>query len=107
MPWLSSWFSKPAVKSQGSFNSIETSTITRCSSSQADIPLPFRLEPLKSVSVYETSVAELQLQYENGTFTAVEYVQYCLERIRKVRRTTEILFAVDIYIIRLIHISKQ
>ena len=66
------------------FQSNFASSTARKSPSQESIPPPFRLEHLNSVDLYEITIPEIQQHYKLGTFTAAEYVQYCLERIRLV-----------------------
>jgi hypothetical protein len=51
---------------------------------QATVPEVFRLETLDSLNVFEITVDRLQYFYARG-LTSVEYVKFCLERIRKVR----------------------
>ncbi|MCJ1341380.1 hypothetical protein MMC09_006676 [Bachmanniomyces sp. S44760] len=67
-----------------SFQATLVSSKRQVCPSQAKVPLPFRLEPLKSVELYEISIAEIQKHYTHGTFTATEYIQYCLDRVRLV-----------------------
>lgn len=52
--------------------------------SQEKVPAVFRMEPLNSVDLYETTIEDLQRYYEEGKFTSVDYTKYCIERIRKV-----------------------
>lgn len=55
---------------------------------QEKVPLPLRLEQLKSVDLYENSVAELRQHYTYGTFSTTDYVQYYVDRIRVVNTRT-------------------
>lgn len=51
------------------------------------IPEVFRLERLKGHDLNEITIEQLQHLFSEPTtdrLTSVEYVQYCLERIRKV-----------------------
>lgn len=55
-----------------------------------NIPAVFHLESLKGHNVHEITVEQLQslLSAEStDRLTSVEYVKYCLERIRKVHKT--------------------
>jgi len=52
--------------------------------SQHNVPNIFRLPPLKSIDLYEVTVEDLQHHISHGKINAVDYVTYCLERIRVV-----------------------
>lgn len=52
-----------------------------------NIPDAFRLEPLKEHDLHEITIEQLQRLLSEETsdrLTSVDYVKYCLERIRKV-----------------------
>lgn len=51
---------------------------------QHDVPEPFRMALLKSLDLCEVRVEELQRHMAEGKISSVDYVTYCLERIRKV-----------------------
>jgi len=53
-------------------------------SQQHNVPEIFRLPALKSIDLYEVTVEDLQHHMSHGKLTAVDYVTYCLERIRVV-----------------------
>ena len=57
---------------------------SRSDLSQHNVPEVFRLATLKSVDLYEVTVEDLQHHMSIGTITSVDYVTYCLERIRTV-----------------------
>lgn len=52
--------------------------------SQDNIPELFRVPKLGGLDVYEISVEQLQAHFEADSFTSVDYVKFCLERIRVV-----------------------
>jgi len=52
--------------------------------SQDNVPKIFRLPALKSIDLYEVTVEDLQHHMSHGKINAVDYVTYCLERIRVV-----------------------
>ena len=56
---------------------------------QDDVPDPFKIEPLKSFDLYEATVAQIQKCLEEGKFSSVEYVHFCLDRVRKVNQYLE------------------
>lgn len=51
---------------------------------QHNVPDLFRLPALKSRDLYEVTVKDLQHHMSQGKINAVDYVTYCLERIRVV-----------------------
>lgn len=53
--------------------------------SQQSVPEIFRLPFLKSLDMYEVTVEDLQNHMSQGKVTSLDYVTYCLERVRKVR----------------------
>ncbi|KAL1310757.1 hypothetical protein AAFC00_001009 [Neodothiora populina] len=52
--------------------------------SQDDVPEVFRMPTCDDHDLYEISVDELQHLFSSSSLTAVEYVRFCLERIRRV-----------------------
>ena len=52
--------------------------------SEDSIPEVFRVGNVDSFNVYELTIDRLQYIYSCG-LTAVEYTEFCLERIRRVR----------------------
>ena len=52
--------------------------------SQQGVPTVFRVPPLGLLDIYEITVEALQRNMSEGNLTSVNYVTYCLERIRKV-----------------------
>ena len=52
--------------------------------SQQNIPHLFYLEKLKGFDLYESSVGQIQQYLSQGHFTSIDYVKFCLERIRVV-----------------------
>lgn len=63
--------------------------------SQQDIPYLFRLEELKGLDLYESSVEEIQQSLSEGQFTSVDYVQLCLRRIHIVNPYLECIIDVN------------
>ena len=53
-------------------------------SSQQGIPHLLRLEQLKGLDLYESSVEEIQQLLSEGHFTSVDYVEFCFRRIHSV-----------------------
>ena len=51
----------------------------------AATPAAFQLTRLKGVDLFEVTIDQLQDHYEQGRFTCADYVDFCLERLRKVR----------------------
>lgn len=51
-----------------------------------EMPVQFLLDNLNGHDLYEATVADLRHHLLAGSFTSVEYVKFCLERIRKVGR---------------------
>ena len=51
---------------------------------QKEIPHVFRFPSVKGVDLNEVSISRLQKYYEKGTFTTIDYVRACLERIRNI-----------------------
>ena len=54
--------------------------------SQQDIPEVFRMQPLRSLDLYEITVEALQSHMSSGKLTSIDYVTYCLDRIHSVSR---------------------
>ena len=52
--------------------------------SQDRVPTRFRVNDLKSLKLFETTIGDLQSYLAAGRITSVEYVEYCIERIRTV-----------------------
>jgi hypothetical protein len=46
--------------------------------------LSFRLSELKGLDLFEITIEELQRNYQHGSFTSVDYIQFCLDRIQKI-----------------------
>ena len=63
--------------------------------SQQDIPRLFRLEELKGLNLYESSVEEVQQCLLEGHFTSVDYVDFCLRRIHIVNPYLECIIEVN------------
>ena len=63
--------------------------------SQQDVPHRFRLEELKGLDLYESSVQEIQQHFSAGRLTSVEYVKFCLQRIRNVNPYLECIIEVN------------
>ena len=63
--------------------------------SQQDIPHLFRLEELKGLDLYESSVEEIQQWLSEGHFTSVDYVEFCLQRIHNVNPYLECIIEVN------------
>lgn len=63
--------------------------------SQQDIPHLFRLEELKGLDLYESSVEEIQQRLSEGRFTSVDYVEFCLQRIHNVNPYLECIIEVN------------
>lgn len=63
--------------------------------SQQDIPRLFRLEELKGLNLYESSVEEIQQCLSEGHFTSVDYVEFCLRRIHIVNPYLECIIEVN------------
>ena len=57
--------------------------------SQRNVPKIFRLPTLKSLDLYEATVEILQNHMSHGNLTSVDYVTFCLERIRQVDQYLE------------------
>lgn len=51
---------------------------------QDNIPDLFRVKPLNSLDLYEVTLDNLQTFLSTGRLTSLEYVEFCLERIRLV-----------------------
>lgn len=51
---------------------------------QPAMPPVFHLTKLKGHNLYEASVEEIQHLFSTNSFTAVEYTQFCLDRIQAV-----------------------
>lgn len=65
------------------------------SAMQQEVPEIFRLEELNGLNLYEVSIAELQDCFSKGRFTSVEYVGFCLDRVRKVNPYLECVIEVN------------
>ena len=52
--------------------------------SQPTVPGVFHLPPLNGHELFEITVHEIQHLYSSHAFTAVEYTQFCLDRIQAV-----------------------
>ena len=63
--------------------------------SQKEVPHRFHLEELKGLDLYESSVQEIQQHLSEGHFTSVEYVKFCLQRIRNVNPYLECIIEVN------------
>ena len=63
--------------SQGSFVIVDSAR-----SSQPEMPSIFELPKLNGHDMFEISVDEIQHLYSSNAFTAVEYTQFCLDRIQ-------------------------
>ena len=63
--------------------------------SQQSKPNLFCLEKLKGFDMYESSVGQIQQYFSQGHFTAVDYVKFCLERIRVVNPYLECVIEVN------------
>ena len=57
------------------------------SHSQHHGPPCFRLGDLKNCDLYEITIEQLQSYLADGLITSVDYVKFCVERIRMVRKT--------------------
>lgn len=57
------------------------------SHSQQHGPPCFRLGDLKNSDLYEITIEQLQSYFADGQITSVDYVRFCVERIRTVRQT--------------------
>lgn len=66
------------------FSTTQTVTCIPPSRPQGKIPDVFRMHPLHDIELFEVSVEELQAYLANGSFTSVDYVKFCLERIQQV-----------------------
>ena len=62
---------------------------------QQSVPAVFGLEELNGLNLYEITVAMLQGYLSDGQFTSLEYVQFCLERIRRVNPHLECIIEVN------------
>jgi hypothetical protein len=65
----------PMVESPPSKNKYSTTT---------NIPMDFRVGSLHGHDLHEVTIGELSAHLSEGSFTSVEYVEFCLERIRRV-----------------------
>lgn len=65
------------------------------SATQQDVPEIFRLEELNGLNLYEVSIAELQEYFSKGQLTSVEYVNFCLDRVRKVNPYLECVIEIN------------
>lgn len=63
--------------------------------SQQNIPHLFRLEELKGLDLYESSVEEIQQRLSEGHFTSVDYVEFCLQRIHNVNPYLECIIEIN------------
>ena len=63
--------------------------------SQQNIPHLFCLEKLNGLDLYESSVGQIQQYLSHGHFTSVDYVKFCLERIRVVNPYLECVIEVN------------
>lgn len=54
-------------------------------SSEGEMPEVFHMRPCHGHNLYEVSVDRLQHLFSTESLSSVEYVTFCLERIRKVR----------------------
>ncbi|KAI9814317.1 MAG: hypothetical protein M1826_002283 [Phylliscum demangeonii] len=61
---------------------------------QEKIPALFRLPALHAFDLYETTIEQLQGLFASGQLTAVDYVHFCLERIRTVGFSFSAFFVV-------------
>ena len=52
---------------------------------QEDMPGVFLMDPCNGHDLYEISADKLQHLFSTEALSSVEYVVYCLERVRKVR----------------------
>jgi hypothetical protein len=68
-----------------------TTTGMPVSRAQGNIPAVFQLKPLNSIDLFEVSLTDLQGHLMNGSFTSVDYIRFCLERIRQVCNSTTYL----------------
>jgi hypothetical protein len=62
-------------------------TMSASTRSQGDVPTVFKLELLNTIDLFEVSLPDLQKHMSDGKFSSVEYVKFCLERIRKVSKS--------------------
>ena len=62
---------------------------------QVDVPYVFRLEELRGLSLYESSVEEIQQSLSEGHFTSVDFVESCLRRIHNVNPYLECVIEVN------------
>ena len=63
--------------------------------SQQNIPNLFCLEKLNGLDLYESSVGQIQQYLSQGHFISVDYVKFCLERIRIVNPYLECVIEVN------------
>lgn len=61
-----------------------SSRLCRTPSCQDSVPQLFRVEALRSLNLYEVTIEDLQAALSDGSLTSVEYVKFCLDRIRAV-----------------------
>ncbi|KAL9044546.1 MAG: hypothetical protein Q9214_002324, partial [Letrouitia sp. 1 TL-2023] len=83
------------LQSLNYFQAAFTRPRSRTTRSQDNVPAPFHLKSLNSIDLYEVSIAELQQHYTSGTFTAIDYVQFCLDRIRVIDPYLEAVIEVN------------
>ena len=76
---LKSFLTRVNIYSAGAPN------LNRSVFSQQDVPDKFHVQSLKGIELYEVSVENLQRYLTEGHFSSVDYVRFCLERIRCVR----------------------
>lgn len=50
---------------------------------QDSVPLPFRLDTLNGVDLFEITVVELQAALARGDFTSYQLVRHCIDRIHQ------------------------
>ena len=67
---------------------------THILSQQATPPL-FRVEELRGLDLYESSVEEIQQHLSAGRFTSVDYVKFCLRRIHNVNPYLECIIEIN------------
>lgn len=53
------------------------------------VPSAFRMPQCGSLDLFEITIEELQSLMSSGQLTAEQYAEFCLERIRQVRRISQ------------------
>ena len=74
---------------QSSNRNLPKAIMARNNQLKEELSPQFQLGKLNGQEVYEATIDELQHHLSNRNFTSVEYVGFCLDRVRKVGGSTQ------------------